>query len=323
MTSVRFHLPGLRYNFPLNMIWVSMLKRQPDYFIDGLEIASFFGCFPFALWNGGREIDPGDQCDAGFIVNTIKAVNSAGIPIRYTFTNPLLTAEELKDKFCNFCLEAASGYPNEVLVFSPLLEEYIRENYPSFAIDSTTCKEIKSVEALNEELEKDYKYVVLDYNLNGQWDFIEQLKSPEKLEILVNATCTPNCPRRGDHYRDIARRQRIILNNRKLPPERRKPVPEWKCKYGIENTVYSIQDYPTVVKPEEIVKEYLPRGINNFKIEGRTANLFSLIDTYCLYMAKPECADEVRFQVIRNLEQNGIIAVRRPKPAQFIMPGTK
>ena len=323
MTSVRFHLPGLRYNFPLNMIWVSMLQKQPDSFIDGLEIASFFGCFPFALWNGGREIDPGDQCDAGFIVNTIKAVNSAGIPIRYTFTNPLLTAEELKDKFCNFCLEAASGYPNEVLVFSPLLEEYMRKNFPSFAIDSTTCKEIKSVEALNEELEKDYKYVVLDYNLNGQWDFIEQLKNPEKLEILVNATCTPNCPRRGDHYRDIARRQRIILSNRKLPPERRKPVPEWKCKYGIENTVYSIQDYPTVVKPEDMVKEYLPRGINNFKIEGRTANLFSLIDTYCLYMAKPECADEVRFQVIRNLEQNGIIAVRRPKPAQFILPGTK
>lgn len=317
MLPVRFHLPGIRYNFPLNMIWVSLLRAHPEYFIDGLEIGSFFGCFPFALWNGGREIDPSDQCDAGFITNTIKVINSAGIPIRYTFTNPLLNEEELKDEFCNFCLKAASDYPNEVLVFSPLLEEYIRTNYPSFVIDSTTCKELKSVDALNEELNKDYRYVVLDYNLNGNWEFIEQLEHPEKIEVLVNATCTPNCPRRGEHYRDIARRQRIILKNRKLPPERRKKVPEWKCRYGIDNTVYSIQAYPTVVKPGEILEEYVPRGINNFKIEGRTANLFSLVDTYCFYMAKPEYADQVRFQVLRNLEQNGVIAVRRPRPMPF------
>ena len=221
------------------MIWVSLLRQRPEYFREGVEIGSFFGCFPFALWNGGREIDPNDQCDAGFIVHTIQAINQAGIPIRYTFTNPLLTEEELKDEFCNFCMKAASGYRNEVLVFSPLLEDYIRKNYPSYVINSTTCKEIKTVEALNEEMEKDYQYVVLDYNLNGDWDFIGKLTHPEKLEVLINATCTPNCPRRGEHYREIARRQRIVLKNRKLPPERRKPLPEWKCKYGIDNTVYS------------------------------------------------------------------------------------
>ncbi|MCR5177406.1 MAG: hypothetical protein K6C95_00315 [Lachnospiraceae bacterium] len=323
MLPVRFHLPGLRYNFPLNMIWVSLLRQHPEYFREGVEIGSFFGCFPFALWNGGREIDPGDQCDAGFIHQTIRAINQAGIPIRYTFTNPLLTEEELKDDFCNFCLKAAEGFRNEVLVFSPLLEAYIRKNYPSYIINSTTCKEIKTVEALNEEMEKDYRYVVLDYNLNGNWDFIGKLAHPEKLEVLINATCTPNCPRRGEHYREIARRQRIVLKNRKLPPERRKPLPEWKCRYGIDNTVYSIQDYPTVVKPDQIWQEYLPRGINNFKIEGRTANLFNLVDTYCFYMAKPEHADEVRFQVLRNLEQSGIIAVRRPRPQAFVLPETE
>ncbi|MCR5675084.1 MAG: hypothetical protein K6G16_05170 [Lachnospiraceae bacterium] len=321
MSSARFHLPGLRYNFPLNMIWVSLNRQHPELFREGVEIGSFFGCFPFALWNGGREIDPNDQCDAGFILATIRAINEAGIPIRYTFTNPLLTEEDLKDEFCNFCLQAASGYRNEVLVFSPLLEEYIRKNYPSFVINSTTCKEIKDVDALNAEMEKDYKYVVLDYNLNGNWEFIEKLRHPDKLEVLVNATCTPNCPRRGEHYREIARRQRIVLKNRKLPPERRKPLPEWNCKYGIENTVYSIQSYPTVVKPDEIWEEYIPRGITNFKIEGRTANLFGLIDTYCFYMIRPEHAAEVRFQVLRNLEQSGVVAVRRPRPQPFTPPG--
>ncbi len=317
MVQARFHLPGLRYNFPLNMLWVSLLKQHPEYFREGVEIASFFGCFPFALWNGGREIDPNDQCDAGFITGVIKTINNAGIPVRYTFTNPLITEEDLDDPFCNFCMQAGADHKNEVLVYSPLLEEYIRKNYPTYAIDSTTCKEIKDIDALNEEMEKDYKYVVLDYNLNGKWDMIEKITHPEKLEVLVNATCTPNCPRRGEHYRDIAKRQKIILENRKLPPEKRKPVPGWECKYGVENTVYTIQKYPTVIKPDEIWDEYIPRGVVNFKIEGRTGNLFNLIDTYCLYMLKPECINEVRFQITRNLEQSGIISVHGPRPAKW------
>ena len=54
MTEVRFHLPGLRYNFPLNMYWLNLQKQYPDYFRDGVKVVSFFGAFPFSLWNGGR-----------------------------------------------------------------------------------------------------------------------------------------------------------------------------------------------------------------------------------------------------------------------------
>ena len=39
MNKVRFHLPGLRYNFPLNMFWVSMLEQHPEYFREGVESA--------------------------------------------------------------------------------------------------------------------------------------------------------------------------------------------------------------------------------------------------------------------------------------------
>ena len=44
--KIRFHLPGLRYNFPLNMILVGMMKQYPDFFYDNIEIGSFFGEFP-------------------------------------------------------------------------------------------------------------------------------------------------------------------------------------------------------------------------------------------------------------------------------------
>lgn len=54
-----------------------------------------------------------------------------------------------------------------MLVVSPILEAYIRKNYPGFTINSSTCKEIRGIEGVNEELKKDYGLVVLDYNLNN------------------------------------------------------------------------------------------------------------------------------------------------------------
>ena len=315
--KVKFHLPGLRYNYPLNMFWISLLKTHPVFFRDGVEIASVFGCFPYALWNGGRLCPEDDQCDAQFVRNVIKDINSQGIPVRYTFTNPTITEEELADPFCNFCLKAGDNGRNEVLVFSPILEYYIRTNYPSYAIDSTTCKEIRDAEGLSAELEKDYKYVVLDYNLNHEWEILENIKHKEKLEVLINSCCTPECPRRGQHYRQIGLDERQVLANRTLPPEKRKKIPVWRCEYGENAGIHIVSKYKNFISADSIWEDYLPRGINNFKIEGRTANLFSLIETYCYYMLKPEYVTEARLLLLGNLERMHIISVNRPRPQAF------
>ncbi|MBQ2936534.1 MAG: hypothetical protein IJD96_09920 [Lachnospiraceae bacterium] len=316
MKKVRFHLPGLRYNYPLNMFWVSMLKQYPEYFREGVEIASFFGCFPFSIWNGGRLV-ANDQCDAAFVHNVIKNINATGIPVRYTFTNPLLTKEDLDDPFCNFCMQAADNGMNEVMIMSPILEEYLREKYPSYKFNSSTCKEIKDAAALNEELKRDYQYVVLDYNLNGKWELLDGLENKEKLEVLVNTLCIPNCKRRGEHYKHIAKAQRIIQKNKNIPPEHRIRYDDWYCEYGEKNCLYTIQDYPTFISVDDIWNEYLPRGINNFKIEGRTANLFSLIETYCYYMIKPEYVGKARLLLLTNLEHMKVITVNKPRPSKW------
>lgn len=310
--AVKFHLPGLRYNYPLNMLMISMLKTYPEYFREGVEIASIFGEFPTSLWNGGR-FSNDDQCDAAFVRNVVKAINEQGVPVRFTYTNPLLTEHDLADPYCNFCMEVADNGMNEVLVFSPILEKYIREKYPRYKINSSTCKEIKDMGELNEELQKDYNLVVLDYNLNNRFDLLEQIQQKDKVEILVNACCVPNCPRRGEHYRTIAKQERIALQNRKIPEGKKIPVPGWYCEYGDKNSIYTIQQYSTYVSPEAIWEKYVPMGYTNFKIEGRTANLFQLIDTYCFYMLKPEMKDKGRLLLISNLEKNKIISVMKPR----------
>lgn len=310
--KVRFHLPGLRYNYPLNMMLLSMLKTYPEFFREGLEIGSFFGEFPTSKWNGGR-FSGGDQCDAGFIQNVIRSINEQGVPVRYTYTNPLINSSDLDDPYCNFCMKAADNGMNEVLVVSPVLEEYIRQTYPSFKINSSTCKEIRDIDDLNEELEKDYALVVLDYNLNNQFDLLEKIKDKERCEVLVNACCVPNCPRRGDHYKYVAKQQNVVLTNKKIPQDKQVPVPGWYCEYGEKNTFYTIQEYSTFVSPDDVWEKYAPMGFVNFKIEGRTANIFGLIDKYAHYLMKPERRDEGRLFLTANLEKSKVISVSRPR----------
>lgn len=310
--KVKFHLPGLRNNFPLNITLFNMMKNEPDFFRPDVEIASFFGEFPTSLWNGGR-ISIGDQCDAGFVQNVVKSVNALGVPIRYTYTNPLLTEQDLNDEYCNFCMRVADNGMNEVLVVSPILEEYIRAKYPGFKINSSTCKEIRNVDAVNAELEKDYQLVVLDYNFNNQFDLLEKIEKKDRCEILVNAICIPNCPRRGEHYRHMAQTERIALENRKLPPEEQVPVEPWQCECLSKNTFYDTWTYPTYVSPDAIWEKYVPMGYVNFKLEGRTADIFSLIDQYAYYLMKPEKRDEGRLLLTLWLMNNKVINVNKPK----------
>ena len=58
-------------------------------------------------------------------------------------------------------------------------------------------------------------------------------------------------------------------------------------------------------------------GFHEFKIEGCTANLFMLIDTYCMYLMKPERRDEGRLKLIYSLQNNKVISVGRPRKAEW------
>ena len=315
--EVNFHLPGLRQNFPLNMLFVNFLETKPEFFREGVKIASFFGEFPTSLWNGGR-VSNYDQCDGAFVKNVIKAVNDKGIPIRYTYTNMLLNEEDLQDPYCNFCMRAADNGKNEVMIFSPLLEKYIRENYPSYKLNSSTCKEIRDIDLVNEELEKDYHMVVLDYNFNGRFEELAKIRDRGRCEILVNTLCSPACPRRGKHYENIAKNQRILLKNRRMPPDKQIPLDSWHCEYGQYNTIYAIQDYCTYISPDEIWEKYVPMGFVNFKLEGRTGNPFNLVETYCHYMIKPEHQGKARLLLLNSLAANKVITWNYMKPKKWI-----
>ena len=311
--EVKFHLPGLRRNYPLNVMFIGLLKGHPEYFREGVKIASCFGEFPTSMWNGGRN-SRADQCTGDFIKVVIKSLNDWGIPVRFTYTNMLLEEEDLKDPYCNYCLKAAHNGMNGVILVSPLLEDYVRKNYPMMKITSSTCKQIKGVEGVNAELKKGYDMVVLDYNMNNHFEELEKIEDKSRCEILINAACEPNCPRRGAHYKHISENQKNIVKNMSLPREQQIPLKPWDCKYcvGTVQNVHTIKDFSTYVSPEDIWEKYVPMGFQNFKIEGRTDDLFVVIEAYVHYMIKPEYQGEVRLRLIRHLEDAKVLQVNIP-----------
>lgn len=299
--EINFHIPDFTNHLHLNTILINSISKYPDYFIDGLKIASVFGCFGGCVWNGGRFL--GGVMEFKLITNITEALNSKGIPLRFTFTNPLIEKKHLGDSYANQILRVADNGLNEVIVMSPILEEYIRTNYPNYKITSSTCKQIENIDSVKEELAKDYKYVVLDYNFNNQFDKLEQIdeKDRARCEILVNACCTPHCKRRGEHYRTIGRasiaeweHNRDFLAKKPFEPE------EFPCEF-MNNSLYNILDYPTYVSPEAIVEKYLPMGYCNFKIEGRTIPDVNLLEYYIHYMVKPKYKNQIRLDMLNAL----------------------
>ncbi len=310
---VRFHLPDFAGKFRFNLVFIAMLESRPEYFRDGIEIASVYGVFPPSIWNGGRF--QGDTCDMNFVKTVVNTFYQKKIPLRFTFTNPMLEERHLNDKFCNMIMKYADNGLNGAIVVSPVLEKYIRQHYPRYKITSSTCKRITDFEKLESELDKNYHIVVLDYDLNNKFDILEKIPHKEKCEILVNACCEPCCKRRSEHYNSIGKQQIAYYDHLMKNPDKpfdsekfmkENPSPTLSCSC-VGRNLFEIKNLSTHITPDDIYNKYLPMGFNQFKIEGRTSSVLNLMETYFYYMVKPEFADEARFTFMYNLYKNGVI----------------
>ena len=96
--------------------------------------------------------------------------------MRFIFTNKLLEEEDCYDHFNNLVLQRCNNGMNEIVVNSPILEKYLKENYPQYKLISSTTKCITNKDLLKEEISNsNYNQVCLDYNLNKDWKFLETL----------------------------------------------------------------------------------------------------------------------------------------------------
>ena len=287
--TIWWHLPGFCYFFYLNQVIIRLMKDYPDKFMDGYKVGSVYGTFPGAIWNGGRAVF--GMTGKGDMEKIISTYNKLDVPVRFTWTNSLLTEQHLNDTYCNLIMRIADNGKNQVLVNRPVLEEYLREKYPSFEYISSTTKRITDPQELRKELEKDYKLVVLDYDLNHDETVLDSLKEcADRVEILVDEICFPGCPRRKEHYADESRAQLEFDKGTVFDCPNQKKKPSFaECRKR-----------PAFVSKEEL-PSYIEKGFCNFKLVGRGLPIEMVKESYLYFLVKNGQEDFVRKRIDQTL----------------------
>lgn len=278
-----FHLPGIFEYFKVYKAFFQVLGMHPDALRENCKIGSLYGS-PSCKWNGGRAM-----LNLTLNAEDLKLLKEVAaqwnIPIRFTFTNCLLEEEHLNDVYANFLLELFAYSNNEIICNSDILETHIRNKYGNgFRYISSTTKRLTSQEEQLKELEKDYYLIVLDYDYNFNFEYLQSIQNKEKCELLCNPVCVPKCPYRKEHYKKLSALQ---LN----------PDPEnitHFCPYQRDTkTFFEIVNKENVIKPEDIDK-YLKMGFKHFKLEGRATSPLNVLDIITHYLVKDDYQNLVK-----------------------------
>lgn len=286
--EIYFHLPGAFERAGIYLTLFNLGVTNPEYFKDNAGVGSVYGA-PGGIWNGGRLLK-NSQTTKEQLTALEDMYKCFQVPVRFTYTNHLITGTLVYDAYCNMVLDIFNNGDNEIICNSQELEDYLRNKYGgSYRYISSTTKRLENKEEQLKELDKDYYLVVLDYDHNHDMEYLNTIKDKEKCEILVNPVCRPNCPKRKEHYTDIAKCQIENIDS------------VMECPFKSIKEYYLVKQQDNYISPENINDIYIPMGFKHFKIEGRTSNPLDLIEVLVDYMVKEEYKLEVRQRLQKSI----------------------
>ena len=315
-----YHLPGLFEFYELYKEFLPLYRKHREYFYDWCEIGSIYGAPADCVWGGGR-VGFGEHDSK----EVLKLMQEYGISARLTFSNSLLTREHLSDPKCNeLCRifdigrdnERSSGFGNDkdieccidngndisginkrikvkecrngIIIYSDLLLDYIKENYPDFYFVSSTTKVLTDFGEFENELNREeFRYVVPDFRLNKSFVKLKALSQhqKDKVEFLCNECCWFGCTDRKKCYETVSRK-----NLGEDCPEHYCAAPDAGQGYLFSKAM----ENPGFIGVDDIKNTYLPMGFSNFKIEGRGLGSAMILEFLLYYMTKPQYQIQVR-----------------------------
>ena len=315
-----YHLPGLFEFYELYKEFLPLYRKHREYFYDWCEIGSIYGAPADCVWGGGR-VGFGEHDSK----EVLKLMQEYGISARLTFSNSLLTKEHFSDKKCNeLCRifdigrdnERSSGFGNDkdieccidngndisginkrikvkecrngIIIYSDILLDYIKENYPGFYFVSSTTKVLTDFGEFENELNREnFRYVVPDFRLNKSFDKLKALSQhqKDKVEFLCNECCWFGCTDRKKCYETVSRK-----NLGEDCPEHYCVAPDSGQGYLFSKAM----ENPGFIGIDDIKNTYLPMGFSNFKIEGRGLGSAMILEFLLYYMTKPQYQIHVR-----------------------------
>lgn len=213
-----------------------------------------------------------------------------------TFTNSLLEKEHLDDDYCNLILTLLdNGNNNAVIVNSPILEEYIKHNYPNLLLVSSITKG-NDFQTFKTALWSDNYYMVVAYPKLEILNYIKQLPESMKMkvELLTDTECC-YCKCNFKHY-----------NQESFNNLYNTYITEHQCYKSLPN--YSWEKESSLLRIEEkVIVDYNlfnTIGIKNFKFQGRGENLDSLLRGTCIKLFHNNVENYIR--TIQNIYDSSI-----------------
>ena len=216
------------------------------------------------------------------------------ISSRLTFSNSLIKEQHLSDRKCNaLCsLFVKNGRTqNGVIIYSDLLMDYIRMNYPGFYYVSSTTKVLTDFSDFENELKRaEFSYVVPDFRLNKEFNELNALPAElkQKTEFLCNECCSFDCRVRKSCYENVSRKS--LGENTE---EHICAAPDAEKGYRFSEAMKN----PGFIGTEDILNVYMPQGFSNFKIEGRSLGSAVILEMLLYYMTLPEYRLKLREEI--------------------------
>lgn len=286
--TAHFHLPGLFEFYDLYKAFLPLYRNHREWFYDWCDIASIYGSPSDCLWGGGR-VGFG-EADAEDVFELMKEF---GISSRLTFSNSLLKEEHLSDKKCNELCRLFEKAPvrNGVIVYSDLLLDYLKRNFPGFYFVSSTTKVLTDFSDFKMELARnDFSFVVPDFRLNKKFEKLEALDEglKNKVEFLCNECCSPFCQERKICYENVSRKNLGLECS-----DHHCAAPDGDKGYRFSSAMKS----PLFIGIDDIQNKYLKMGFSNFKIEGRGLGSAMVLEFLLYYLVRPKYQINVREEI--------------------------
>ena len=291
--EAHFFLCGAFESFDFIRVFLKTTKDCPWMMKDNVFIDSVFGS-PTCIWNAGRAL-ANTYYNKKQLQNIHDTYVDLNTKVRFIFTNPFLNEHDLYDRYCNLLMDVFQDISPEIVVNSPLLEDYLRNKYSSVTFISSTTKRLCSCEAQLNEFAHDYKYICLDYDYNYNFEFLNSIKEDDRdrVEILINSTCPKGCNARVLHQIFTAKRQLEYDSDDdcdesepfyKDCPLMKRSKEKPFLKHGYTKDFLSETNY---IFPQDLDK-YLDMGFCHFKIQGRELTVSQMFAEFFPYLIKPE-----------------------------------
>ena len=286
-SKVNFILPDFTLCLPFYRQLLELRDMYPEMFYENVNFRAIYGNFDGCIWNGGRT-NHGIVFDSITVESIISTVAYMGIPLRLTFTNPILEETDLYDRYGNMILEKASMFPdNEVLVSTDLMKNYIKSK--------SNIKLVKSIVGsrdIDYDPSDDFVMTVLRKHRNNDWDYLKSipLEHRSKIEILCNEECPDTCMNSYNCYEQLGRGQLYRDDG------------FHNCMKKHDLYAYELLSNKFYVSPE-MINSYLDLGINNFKLSGR-GYYMHVVEFVTKYLIKPEYQMDVRLKAFLTYTDN-------------------